>query len=85
MQALSRLICLCTDCHTATHFGLASINGKSAEAFKDLCTVTGLPADQVSHHIDAAFALWRKRSAITWDLDLNILVKANIAARWLWR
>jgi hypothetical protein len=37
-----------------------------------------LPADQASQHIDAAFALWRKRSAITWDLDLNILVKANI-------
>ena len=27
---------------------------------------------------DAAFALWRRRSAITWDLDLNILIKANI-------
>jgi hypothetical protein len=37
-----------------------------------------LPADQASQHIDAAFALWRKRSAITWDLDLNILVRANI-------
>ena len=78
VQALRRLICLCTDCHTTTHFGLASINGKSAEAFKHLCTVTGLPADQASQHIDAAFALWRGRSAITWDLDLNILIKANI-------
>ena len=78
VQALRRLICLCTDCHTATHFGLASINGKCAEAFKHLCTVTGLPADQASQHIDAASALWRQRSAITWDLDLSILVKANI-------
>jgi hypothetical protein len=78
VQALRRLICLCTDCHTTTHFGLASINGKSAEAFKHLCTVTGLPANQVRQHIDAVFALWRSRSAITWDLDLNILIKANI-------
>ena len=35
-------------------------------------------SDQASQHIDAAFALWRRRSAITWDLDLNILIKANI-------
>jgi Domain of unknown function (DUF5710) len=65
VQALRRLICLCTDCHTATHFGLASINGKSAEASEHLRTVTGLPANQISQHIDAAFALWRRRSAIT--------------------
>ncbi len=39
LQALRRLICLCTDCHTTTHFGLATINGKDAEAFKHLCTV----------------------------------------------
>ena len=79
VQALRRLICLCTDCHTATHFGLASISGKSAEAFKHLCTVTGLPADQVSQHIDAAFALWRRRSAVAWELDLSTLIKAGIA------
>ena len=79
VQALRRLICLCTDCHTATHFGLASISGKSAEAFKHLCAVTRLPADQVSQHIDAAFALWRRRSAIAWELDLSILVRAGVA------
>jgi hypothetical protein len=78
VQALRRLICLCTDCHTTTHFGLASINGKSTEALKHLYTVTGLPADQASQHIDAAFVFWRRRSTITWDLDLNILIKANI-------
>jgi len=78
VQALRRLICLCTDCHTATHFGLASINGKSAEASKHLCTVTGLTTNQVNQHIDAAFALWRRRSAITWELDLNILLNADI-------
>ena len=81
MQALRRLICLCTDCRTATHFGLASINGKSAEASKHLCSVTGLSANQVNQvnqHIDAAFALWRRRSAITWELDLGILLNADI-------
>jgi hypothetical protein len=79
LLALRRLICLCTDCHTTTHFGLASINGKSTEAFKHLCTITGLPEDQVSQHIDAAFALWRRHSAIAWELDLSILVRAGVA------
>ena len=79
VQALRRLICLCTDCHTTTHFGLASINGKSAEAFQHLCTVTGLSADRANQHIDAAFALWRRRSAVTWELDLSILVRAGVA------
>ena len=78
VQALRRLICLCTDCHTATHFGLASINGKSAEASEHLRTVTGLPTNQINQHIDAAFALWRRRSAITWELDLGILLNADI-------
>ena len=40
-----------------------------------------MPANQASQHIDAAFALWRRRSGITWDLDLNILIKANITGR----
>lgn len=79
VQALRRLICLCTDCHTTTHFGLASINGKTTVAFKHLCTITGLPADEVSQHIYAAFALWRRRSGTAWELDLSILVRAGVA------
>lgn len=78
VQTLRRLICLCTDCHTTTHFGFASISGKSDEAFKHLCIVTGFPADRATQHIDAAYALWKRRSAITWKLDLSILLKAGI-------
>lgn len=79
VQALRRLICLCTDCHTATHFGLARITGKSSEAFKHLRTVTEWSATQADQHIDAAFTLWKTRSTITWELDLSILSKAGIA------
>jgi hypothetical protein len=34
---------------------------------------------QADQHIDAAFALWKTRSTITWELDLTILSKAGIA------
>ncbi len=32
VQTLSRLICLCNQCHTVTHFGLAQIKAQAAEA-----------------------------------------------------
>jgi hypothetical protein len=78
LQALRRLICLCTDCHTTTHFGLATINGKDAEAFKHLCTVTGMSTNQTTQHIDTAFALWARRSIVAWELDLSILMDAGL-------
>lgn len=78
VQTLRRLICLCTDCHTVTHFGPASLKGKDAEAFKHLCAVTGMPAGEATRHIDAAFALWRARSTLVWELDLSILIDAGI-------
>jgi predicted HNH restriction endonuclease len=31
VQALCRLICLCTSCHTATHYDLAKLAGKDSD------------------------------------------------------
>jgi Domain of unknown function (DUF5710) len=78
IQALRRVICLCTDCHTATHFGLASIKGKGSEALKHLCAVTGLSADETKRQVKAAFELWDTRSQFDWKLDLGILAKAGV-------
>jgi hypothetical protein len=79
VQTLRRLICLCTWCHTATHFGLASVRGTDREAFAHLLTVTGMSAAAAERHIDDAFALWQQRSATSWSLDLGILTSAGIA------
>jgi Domain of unknown function (DUF5710) len=79
VQTLRRLICLCTDCHTATHFGLARINGKDAAALRHLCAVTGMPSHQAHQHVDTAFALWTRRSRVNWSLDLSMLTDAGIA------
>lgn len=78
VQSLRRLICLCTDCHTATHYGLATVTGKDRHAFKHLCAVTGLTAREVSQQIDTAFTLWRVRSRSTWELDHSILTDSGI-------
>ncbi|WP_235483569.1 DUF5710 domain-containing protein [Streptomyces roseoverticillatus] len=78
VQALKRLICLCTDCHTVTHFGYAQVRGLAAQAFAHLVMVTGMGPGQARQHIDEAFALWQHRSAVTWSLDLSILTGAGI-------
>ncbi|MGW1682311.1 DUF5710 domain-containing protein [Saccharopolyspora sp. NPDC002376] len=77
-QALRRLICVCTDCHTTTHFGLAQVKGIDARALAHLREVTGMSAAEADNHVRSAFALWQRRSATTWALDLSILTEAGI-------
>jgi hypothetical protein len=79
VQVLRRLICLCTDCHTTTHYGLARLNGKDQEAFNHLCAVTQLPPIEANRQIAAAFELWHQRSRIDWELDLSNLDCASIS------
>ncbi|MBO4209336.1 DUF5710 domain-containing protein [Micromonospora echinofusca] len=78
VQRLGRLICLCTDCHTVTHFGLAQIKGLEQQAFGHLMSVTGMTASQARTHVEGAFQLWERRSRVTWRLDLSILTDAGI-------
>jgi hypothetical protein len=78
VQALRRLICLCSDCHRATHYGLATLKGIAGEALAHLCTVTGMTGRQAVAHVDAAFAIWHSRCRRTWTLDLTMLTGAGI-------
>jgi hypothetical protein len=81
VQSLRRLICLCTDCHTVTHFGLATIQGRDTQALRHLRTVTGLSARDAHVLIEAAFELWHQRSRLDWALDLGILTGAGVTVR----
>ncbi|WP_331739280.1 DUF5710 domain-containing protein [Streptomyces sp. NBC_01187] len=78
VQQLRRLVCLCTTCHTVTHFGLAEVNGRRSAALAHLQSVTGMPEAAAERHVRAAFALWRTRSARAWRLDLSMLTGAGI-------
>ena len=78
IQVLRRLICLCGSCHGTTHFGLANVQGRAAEALGHLIAVTGTSRELAEAHVDEAFALWQQRSARTWDLDLSILTAAGV-------
>jgi uncharacterized protein DUF5710 len=77
-QILRRLVCLCTTCHSATHFGLAQLRGEADLALTHLCTVTGMSLHAAQQHISAAFAEWERRSRISWGLDLSMLTSAGI-------
>lgn len=77
-QILRRLVCLCTDCHSTTHFGLAQLRGEAAQALTHLRAVTGMSRHTAEQHVSAAFAEWEQRSVVTWDLDLSLLTAAGI-------
>ena len=77
-QALRRLIALCWSCHRATHYGFAEVTGASAEARAHLRAVNEWSAGEADAHIDRALALWERRSAHEWRLDLGILTNAGI-------
>ncbi len=81
VQSLRRLICVCTDCHQATHYGLAAINGRDREALDHLCSVTGVSRPEAELHVEAAFETWHDRSLTTWDLDLGILTSAGVTVQ----
>ena len=78
VQALRRLIALCSPCHLVTHFGYANVTGRTDEAFAHLRAVTGMTQLQAWAHIRAAEDLWIERSARVWELDLSILTGTGI-------
>lgn len=78
VQRLVRLVCLCTMCHQATHFGHAQVTGQEHEALAHLCHVNGWTERQAWAHVDAAAAKWQARSEHVWELDLSMLTDAAI-------
>lgn len=73
IQKLERLICLCQDCHEATHMGLAGVNGRGNEARAHLKKVRGFS--------DEAFVIRRKRSVHNWELDLSLITANGIGLK----
>ena len=78
VQSLRRLIALCGQCHGASHFGLAQVQGRADEALAHLMAVTGASRSLAEARIEEAFAVWSQRSARTWELDLSVLTSAGV-------
>lgn len=78
VQALRRLICLCSDCHLATHLGYAHVTGRVDQALAHLRAVTGMTDMEAARHIEAAGEVWTRRSRRVWELDLRMLTDAGV-------
>ncbi|MGW7283920.1 DUF5710 domain-containing protein [Streptomyces sp. NPDC054847] len=78
VQTLRRLICLCTHCHTVTHFGFAQVRGLEDVALSHLMAVTGMTKAEAREHVEAAFEIWHARSQRSYSLDLSMLTNAGI-------
>jgi len=77
-QRLRRLVCLCTRCHQATHFGYAEITDCAEAVLAQLCAVNHWTRADAEAHVAAAASLWRLRSETDWALDLSILTGVGI-------
>ena len=77
-QTLKRLMCICTLCHLATHFGYARISGRERTAFNHLRHVTGMGVEETHHHILEAEELWLIRNHTQWTVNLDLLTNLGI-------
>ena len=78
IQRLTRLVCLCSPCHQATHYGIAQVNGHAEEALQQLMDVNDWDRSAARRHVKAAAQLWTKRSRLDWELDLTMLTSAGV-------
>jgi hypothetical protein len=78
VQALRRLLCLCINCHSATHPGLTGLRGTAEDAKAHLARVNQWTAHQLEEHIAAAFRWFAQRSRRQWKLDLAILESTEV-------
>jgi hypothetical protein len=81
VQSLRRLICVCTDCHEVTHYGLATIKGRDSQALSHLCAVAGISRQEAELHVEAAFEVWHTRSLTSWDLNLSMLTGVGVTVK----
>ncbi len=81
VQALRRLICLCSACHLSTHMGFANVRGRTEEATAHLMAVNNWTRTVADEHISAAFDLWAIRSRADWTLDLGMLSTVGVTVQ----
>jgi hypothetical protein len=73
VQTLVRFQALCPKCHQVKHFGLATANGRYAQAVRHLRKVNGWSEDDVKYYLEAVYEQWMRRSSHEWTLDLSYL------------
>ena len=71
-QKLVCLVCLCTKCHRAKHFGHAYLSGHGREAIKHLMKVNGWTLERTLLYIDIIYSQHKKYKGIKFKKKLNL-------------
>ncbi|MGL4948708.1 MAG: hypothetical protein ACRC42_05030 [Mycoplasma sp.] len=72
---LKCLLCLCSKCHSATHFGFSTIQNKHNDAFARICRVNGWDSETTNAYIEGNFEIWSRRSNKQWTFNLESIQK----------
>ncbi len=81
VQTLLGLIALCPACHEVKHMGLANIRGRGSIAARHLAKVNGWAPQETERYITDQFAVWERRSAFQWTLDMSWLEECGITVQ----
>ena len=73
VQKLERLICLCNLCHSAQHYGYASVKGITKEVDAHIRHVNAWSKRQLDAHVKKAFKIWDARNKIQWETHTALL------------
>lgn len=74
-QKLIGLISLCPKCHLCKHIGRAFAIGKQAEVFSHLEKINNWNHKEVVTYLVLCFKEHKKKSKISWSLNLNYLIE----------
>jgi len=72
-QKLVRLIGLCKNCHSTTHYGFSRMNGLEEQIKAHLMKIRNFNLEELKEHIDIAYAIWIERNQYDWYLDLSLI------------
>ncbi|GFH41405.1 hypothetical protein [Pseudolactococcus insecticola] len=72
-QTLTRIACICTECHQSIHFGKANVDGIADKALNHLITVNNWQLARGIKVINKAIDTWEERSNYEWNVDISII------------
>lgn len=79
VQRLTGLIALCPACHGVKHLGRSHVKGRGDEAIDQLIKVNHWSAAQADTYIELVLDIWKLRSHVPWQLDLDWLAEQGIS------
>lgn len=70
-QKLTRLVCLCPNCHKVKHAGLSLIKGELPLVVLQLMMVNKISQDEAEEYIEDSFIRYETMNSIDWKQDLS--------------